>query len=267
MIFKTMKWLLISGLAAGGLGYATFGTDLGSYLGTAVEDVQSGLQESIPVEFELKRAEKLIGEIEPEIQKCRKDLAQAEVELDELSRQVADLTEVVAAEEVQLTRLAAEAKARGEGLPRVRKLTLQRLFDSHRSNTAILSAKRKMIDRQGETVAAARQRLKAVWNERARLDDLVGYLKTQKAALDAQAVRSRIDLDDSALGEAREVLARVQKRLDVTQRMLDQEHLPDGSMADLDTGRDLLAEVESYLKDPEEWRGEVPAAVGLTTRR
>jgi hypothetical protein len=42
----------------------------------------------IPIELELKRAESLIRQIDPQIDDCKRDLARAEVELEELQESV-----------------------------------------------------------------------------------------------------------------------------------------------------------------------------------
>ena len=74
-------------------------------------------------------------------------------------------------------------------------------------------------------------------------------LKTQKRQLDALAASSRtIQLDDTALGRAREVLDEVKNRLDVAQRMLEDELFfePEGAGG---PRRDIVSEVRRFLSD------------------
>ena len=60
--------------------------------------------------------------------------------------------------------------------------------------------------------------------ERAALEDQVRALKTQKMQVEALAATSnRFDLDSTALSQAKEVISGVRKRLDVAQRMLEND--------------------------------------------
>src|SRR5690606_3265296 len=71
---------------------------------------------------------------------------------------------------------------------------------------------------------AAQQRLDAVRTEREALADQVGALKTQQEQVKALTANSqRFDLDSTALSQAKEVINTVRKRLDVAQRMLEND--------------------------------------------
>jgi flagellin-like hook-associated protein FlgL len=101
---------------------------------------------------------------------------------------------------------------------------LARTKDSYVNNVAILKVKRALIERQTRAVEAASQRLDAVRTERGALEDQVATLKTQKMQVEALAAQSkRFNLDDSALSQAKEVIAHVKERLDVAQRMLEND--------------------------------------------
>ncbi|MBP8299831.1 MAG: hypothetical protein KA020_05710, partial [Planctomycetes bacterium] len=127
---------------------------------------------------------------------------------------------------------------------------LQRTKDSYVNNVAILKAKRALIDRQSKAVDAAKQRLIAVRSEREALEDQVRALKTQQQQVEALAANSqRFDLDSTALSQAKEVIATVRKRLDVAQRMLEndlafQGEDPTAVVAD---ARNVVKEIEELF--------------------
>ena len=99
------------------------------------------------------------------------------------------------------------------------------------------------------SVGAAKDRLAAVRYERTALEDQVRALKTQKMQVEALAASSdRFDLDSSALSEAKEVIAGVRKRLDVAQRMLENDMAFEGEPVDVPfASRDVLQEIEELF--------------------
>lgn len=233
MICKTFKWMLLSGAVLGGAGFLFLGTDFPSYVGTMASSVRESITGQIPVEFELKRAEGLIRQIDPQIESCKRDLARSEVELEELNQSVQRLEKVVDNEEKKL-RVGAKMLS-GDGAAEVHlaadhgarrrvNVELQRTKDSYVNNVVILKTKRALIERQTRAVDAAKQRLIAVRTEREALEDQVRALKTQQQQVEALAASSqRFDLDSTALSQAKEVIAGVRKRLDIAQRMLEND--------------------------------------------
>lgn len=254
MIGKFVKWTILTTAVLGGTGFVMFGTDLGSYLGTMASSIKQGVEDQIPVEFELKRAEKLIRAIEPQIESCKRDVARAEVELEDLQASVVILEQDVAAAEKRLKNGARMLGGDGEvtvelasdRLARRRvEVDLQRTLDGYRNNQAILKAKRTLIERQVQAVDAAKHRLSSVRTEKEVLEDQIAALKAQQHQVEALAASSRrFDLDDTALSQAKEVLGKVRKRLDVAQKMLENDLVwhGDDSVAVVDT-RDVLREI------------------------
>ncbi|HEX5053798.1 MAG TPA: hypothetical protein VFZ65_18605 [Planctomycetota bacterium] len=232
MICKTFKWMLLSGVVLGGAGFLVLGTAFPSYIGTMASSVRESVAGRIPIDVELKRAESLIRQIDPQINTCRRDLAGAEVELEHLQESVAQLEKVVSFEENKLKVGARMLSGAGNGEVALaadygaRRVSadLGRTKDSYVNNVAILKAKRALIERQTRAVDAAKQRLAAVRCERESLEDQVRSLKTQQLQVEALAASSsRFDLDSTALSQAKEVIATVRKRLDVAQRMLEND--------------------------------------------
>jgi chromosome segregation ATPase len=261
MIIKALKWTILTTAVVGGAGFLLFGTSLGSYVGTMASSIKEGVEEKIPVEFELKRAEKLIRAIEPQIDNCRRDVARAEVELDELQASVGHMQQVVDAEQKRLKTgarmLGVDAEATfvlaSDSLARRRvEIDLQRTLDSYRNNQSILKTKRALIERQLEAVAVAKQRLTAVRSEKEGLEDQVRALKTQQQWVESMAANSRrFDLDDTALSQAKEALAKVRKRLDVAQKMLENDMVfhADEGVASVPS-RDVLKEIAEEFGRP-----------------
>ncbi len=277
MILKAFKYTILTGAALAGTGFLLFGTSLGSYLGTMAGSVHEGIENAIPVEFEIKRAETLIGQIDPQIDNCKRDVARAEVELEELQTSVLDLEKSVAHEEKRLRSGAELLSGDGtashalasDGMTRRRvERDLQRTMDALRNNQSILDAKRSLIGRQAEAVEAAKQRLAAVRAEKEALADQVRSLRTQQHWVETMgASQRRFDLDDSALSQAKEALCKVQKRLDIAQKMLENDMVlaqPVDPLAQQEPGRDVLREIREHFAAGE---AAAPAAPSALTRR
>ena len=253
-MLKFVKWTVIGTAAVVGAGYLFFGSHVGSYIGTATDQIRRGISDSIPIEFELKRAATLVREIEPQLHDAKREVAQAEVDLENVRDEVERLGHDVEIGEKKLRTVSAamtgeQAAYQLASYDRTRvELDLERTFDAYRNNVALLKGKRGLIERQERAVAAARARLDAVRNEKARLEDMIAALTTQKRLVDAQAASSAsLEIDDSALGRAREVLEDIKNRLDVAQRMLEDEVFA----ADLGEGlsnRDITAEIQAFFE-------------------
>ena len=269
---KWVKRFVLAGVLIAGVGFLTFGTSMGSYAKTAFGDLRGKIKKAVPVEFELRRAHGLIREIDPEINSARRDVARAEVELENLEGEILNLKTAIVRGESKISRqrkfLAQLPKMDGDSILTINvsnsgvKLTskapmaqrvrreLARTFDLFRNQKELLRSKLTLVSRQRRVLEAARSKLNSVRSERAKLEDLVSSLEAKKKQLDAMAAAAkRFDLDTSALGEARKVLAGIRKRLDVTKKIIEEEmFLATGTPSEEEgLQRDILGEVDQYF--------------------
>lgn len=260
--FKLIKWTALGLAGSAAAAFFVFGEHTGSYLGTVASSMRESVRGKIPVEFELKRAERLVGEIDPQIENCRRDVARAEVELADLEQQIEDLSVAVSRDERKLKagrEVLATASVQqpvyelaGKRYDRQRvELDLARTLETHKSNVTILRGKRALRERQTQAVDAARTRLDAVRSQKTRLEDQIATLKLQKRQQDAMAATSsRFDLDDSALSKAKEVLSRVKKELDIAQRVIEDDLFhSQGIATELPAGVDVVKEIDTFFAE------------------
>jgi hypothetical protein len=79
---------------------------------------------------------------------------------------------------------------------------------------------------------------------------MIADLRTQKAQLDTLKASSRtinFDDPDTALGQAKESLAKLKERLDVAQRCLEEEMFFDEGSEFTPSSRDIAAEIHDYF--------------------
>ncbi|GEM_PF-507414 len=259
-MFKLIKWTAGGILAVGLLLYLVFGASAPSYVGTVLGEARKTVKEAIPIQFEIRRSERLIREIYPQIQACIKDVATGEVEMEELKEDIALLEKRVRELHDRVLRrknLLESGKPvyyiAGLRMERNRlEMDLGRVFEEYRNCVSLLQGKKRLLSGQQRALEAARRKLAAVLNERARLQDMLKSLKAQKRQVDSLAAQSRkFDLDDSNLVQAREALKEVKKRLDVAQKMLEADFLDTAGLEEAGegkAGKDILAEVERYFR-------------------
>lgn len=257
---KLIKWTFLSAVVLGVGGYFFLGKNAFSYAETAIQDMKSSVRDNVPIDFELRRARTLIEKIDPEIQEARRDVARAEVEFEGLQTDIRRLEQAIAKNETKVKRLrgfvavaesdAVPASASYAELPPIGivRSDLARTFDLYKNQLELRDSKKRLIDRQARVLDAARNKLHAVRSERQNVADLVAKLETRKRQLDAMAATARrFDIDTSALGEARELLDSIKKRLDVTQKMIAENVYYGDEVPTEDPGRDVVTEVDQFF--------------------
>lgn len=128
-------------------------------------------------------------------------------------------------------------------------LNLQRGLEALRSDTSLLQSKQQLLERQRKTVDVARERLQAVRAEQVRLSDLVGSLRLQQQQVEALAVQApNVTIDTSALSAAKSTLADIRQRIEVSQRMLQNDMVFERAPGDPPLAVDVvLADVDEFL--------------------
>ncbi|HLU37958.1 MAG TPA: hypothetical protein VK081_01145 [Planctomycetota bacterium] len=261
--FKLIKWTALGLAGTAAAAYFVFGEHTASYVGTMASSVRDTVRGKIPVEFEIKRAESMVRDIEPQIEACRRDVARAEVELAELEQQIEELTRAVTRDERKL-KAGREVLAGGTNAEPVYELAgrrydrhrvevdLARTLEVHKNNVTILRSKTALRDRQAQAVDAARARLEAVRTQKNRLEDQIATLKIQKQTIDAMAASSshRFDFDTSALSKAKEVISKVKKELDIAQRIIEEDLFQaQGAITEVPAGMDVVKEIDAFFAE------------------
>jgi len=105
MFLKLTKFGLISLGAIALAGGLAFGTDALSYLTSSTRSVRTAVKDAVPIEFQLRRARDLVDDIIPEMHANIRLIAQQEVEIDALKRDIDQSRQRLADERTQITRL------------------------------------------------------------------------------------------------------------------------------------------------------------------
>src|SRR5262249_53327520 len=80
---------LIGAAAVAVLSTLVFGRDVFSYVKTLGSSTRDAIKAEVPIEFEIQRARDMVGNLVPDIRKCMHVIAEEEVNVEHLSKEIA----------------------------------------------------------------------------------------------------------------------------------------------------------------------------------
>ncbi|TKJ36487.1 MAG: signal peptide-containing protein [Planctomycetes bacterium B3_Pla] len=255
------KWLKRSVIVVAGLSVAgslLFGKDVVSYVRSSAKSVRTVVKDSVPIEFELRRARDLVEDIIPEMHANVRLIAQEEVEVAALNVDIAKSGKSIDEEKARIAKLRtalAEPRARycfgGQEYPHSYvKEDLAHRFERFKESELVLAGKRRLLMSREKSLQAAMQLLERTRGRKRMLEDKIESLASQHRLVRAAAVGSRINVDNSKLAQTEKLIAQIKKRLDVAERVLAHESqfvqaIPVDAVAE----EDLLAQVDEYFEN------------------
>ena len=105
MITKLLKRTVIVVAGVAVVGSVLFGKDVASYVRSSAKSVRTVVKDSVPIEFELRRARDLLDEIIPEMHANVRLIAQEEVEVAGLNVDIANSEKSTEEEKVRIAKL------------------------------------------------------------------------------------------------------------------------------------------------------------------
>jgi hypothetical protein len=266
-----MKWLKRSVFVVGGvflLGGLLFGKDVVSYVSSSAKSVQSVVKDSVPIEFELRRARDLLEEIIPEMHANIRLIAQEEVEVAALKVDIAKSEEAIEQEKTRISKLRgaldvqqAQYHFGGKEYPRSYvKEDLANRFERFKESELVLASKRRLLTTRENSLHAAMQLLEQTRSRKRVLEDKIESLASQYRVVKAAAIGSNIQVDNSKLAKTEKLISQIKKRLDVAERVLAHESqfvqaIPVDAVAEAD----LLTQVDEYFQTREQKSKLTPA--------
>lgn len=233
MFQRPMHWWIGGGILAlvvSSLGLATSW----SYIKTAWLGIGGTIRDATPIAFDLQRLDVMIKDLEPEIRQNQKVAAQLEVEIEYQEKEVAKLKEE---QEKALAEMRKLREALGEGKSEFqfagRKYTrpdveqdLKRRLDVYQERQTQLNAQDQLLANRRQTLEATQKKI----NEyRRQYDQLVANaqaLQAELKLLEAAQATGSVSVDGSKLAEAKKLAQDIEKRIRVSQRMLDTDRKP-----------------------------------------
>ncbi len=259
-----MKWLKRSVIVVAGLslvGGLLFGKDVVSYVRSSAKSVRTAVKDSVPIEFELRRARDLLDEIIPEMHANIRLIAREEVEVAALNVDISKSENSMEEEQLRIAKLRdALGKPQAQycfgsrEYPRSYvKEDLARRFERFKESELVLTSKRRLLRTRENSLHAAMQLLERTRARKRMLKDKIEALASQHRLVKAAAIGSQIRVDNSKLAQTEKLIAQIKKRLDVAERVLAHEsQFVQAIPVDAVVEEDLLTQVDEYFQAREE---------------
>ncbi|MHC4646224.1 MAG: signal peptide-containing protein [Planctomycetota bacterium] len=257
MVWKWTKRCLIVGTVAFLVGGLVFGNDVVSYVRSTARSIQEAVKDSVPIEFELRRAKDLLEDIIPEMHANIRLIAQEEVEVAALKSDIERSDKGLVDERARICKLRQKLDAQtasysiGDG-SYTRTQVMENLtgrFERFREAELVHASKEHLLETREKSLYAAMQLLEKTRAQKRLLEDKIGALESQYRVVKAASVGSRIKVDNSSLAQTEKLIAQIKKRLDVAERVLAHEsRFVQSIPVDAIPEEDLLAQIDEYFE-------------------
>ncbi len=251
MVIK--KVVLGAAVGAGALTLA-FGTNAPSYVRTAFHKVRHTAQSSVPVQFEIDRARDEINGLEPAIRENIETIARAEVDVEHLDREIAQVRSNLEGEKAAILtlrdrlekgdlKLTGHVRATEDEF----KAELGRRLDHFKNVKEILKEKETTLKAKDKSLSAARLQLQNMAAQKKSLMTKIEGIEAKLRMIEATEAANEFSFDDSSLARAKSTVADLEKRVEVMARVAEKEgrYAESGLPLSLEPGRDVVKEVES----------------------
>jgi chromosome segregation ATPase len=253
-MFKRIVCVGLVGVALSGL---LFGREAFSHLRTSLGWVRQSVRESVPIEFEIRRARQMIQDLTPEIHRHMHLIAKEEVEVQQLAAQVAEHERSLAKSRREMERLTSDLQKKESRYvycgrtytPRQVQADLARRFEHYQAREATLTKLQQVLSARQQGLEAARDKLRAMQAAQRQLEVDVANLEARLEMVQVAQAAAACQFDDSKLARTRELLRQIGARIDVVEKLVQAEASFPGQIPldEAATEDDLLQRVTAHL--------------------
>jgi len=223
MIKKTL--VTVAGLTL--LSVLFFGRDAASYVYTSFGWMKDSVKSQVPIEFEIERARRMVKNLVPDIRKNMHVIAQEEVEIERLDKEIAKTEQTMTREKGEIMKLKDDLStvqpvyhyAGRTFTVQAVKLDLANRFERYKTHDATLASLREIQNARRKSLDAARQKLENMLAARRQLEVDVENLEAQFKMVEVAQTVSEHNIDDSQLGRVKELITDIRTRLNVAERL------------------------------------------------
>jgi len=253
------KGLLGAALGAGTL-FLVFGTAAPSYVKTAFHKGRQIAKDAVDPQFDIDRARNQIADLKPMIEKNIETLARAEVEAEHLEREVIAVQANLDVEKkVMLSmrdtlktgdfRLAGHVTDTADEV----KADLAHRLDHFNYTNELLKIKQAELKAKRKIIKAAHEQLETLRSQKTELLAKLDGIEAKLRMIEATQAKNEFHFDGSALSNAKQTVAELEKKLEVLAKTADiegryfDELNGTTSSTYVDPSRDVVKEVDDAL--------------------
>ena len=251
-----LKKMFVAGGAIALLSSVTIGGPLLSYAKCGMQWIRGAATDSVPLEWELKRARQMITDLKPEIETNAKRIAHEKIAVTRLEKQLGDSDVRLAKAQGDIERLTEDLRNESQSYTYGNRTytstqvkdDLGNRFKRFKTRQATAQKLQQMLGARQSSLKAAHERMDAMLSARRQLEVEVENLQARLGALRVAQTTSELSLDDSQLSQTRGLLDEIATRIDVEEETMQVGSAYFGEI-DLDEPNDenLLDEIASYL--------------------
>ena len=250
------KMMLGGGLLAALATTGAIGVPVWSYARTGMTSLRQTASDSMPIEWELKRARQMVTDLQPEIERAARQIALEKVQVARLEKQLSAGQEKLDRSERDIARLRNDLQSgnvaytyAGRTYTSAQvKTDLGQRFKRHKTRAATNEKLTQMLDARRASLAAANQRLDAMLGSRRQIEVEVENLQARLASLRVSQTASELSIDESQLSQTRSLLDDIAARIDVEEETIhvDAEYFG-GINLEEPSRENLVDEIAAYF--------------------
>ena len=266
------KKMILAGGALALLSGATVGGPLFSYARCGVSWLRDSASDTVPVEWELKRARQMIADLKPEIESNAMRIAREKVEVARLEKQMADTDQRLAKSQVEIEQLTEDLRGGnsmftygGHTYTSVQvQNDLSNRFKRFKTRSETAEKLDQMLAARKSSLKAGHERMDAMMSAKRQLEVEVENLQARLASLRVAQTSSDFCLDDSQLSRTRSLLDEIATRIEVEEETMNVDVEYFGEI-DLDesSNENLVDDITAYFHNKNRVSSESIAAIQL----
>lgn len=208
-----------------------FGRDAASYVSTSCGWVKDSVKASVPIEFHIERARRMVKNLVPDIRRNMHVIAQEEVEVERLDKEIAKTEARMDREKTAIMKLKGDLATvqpvyhyAGRSYSRQRvKIDLANRFERYKTHDATLASLRDIMESRRTSLDAARAKLENMLAEKQKLEVAVENLEAKYRVIQVAQTTSEFNIDDSRLGRVKDLIAEIRSQLSVAERLANSD--------------------------------------------
>lgn len=253
------KKAIIAGAGLLLIGAVVFGGRLVPYAQTAYDSVAESINDSVPLDFQIKAAKKQLSKINPEIKDMVYQIAKEKAEIKGLERQIAQQEKALSQKENALMTLKSHLES-GESVyvttndqayanDRVEE-DLRHRFTVFKTGKKTFEKTTQILELRQQALVTALTKLDDAKSLQRELEVQIENLTARERMVDVAKTASNINIDDSQLARTQDMINDINAKLDAEEEMLNMAPEYFGSIpvgAEITDAGNILDEMDEYF--------------------
>lgn len=228
-----LKKALIGMAATAVVGSLVFGRDVLSYARTWGSTVRDAVKAEVPLDFEVERAREMVEQLVPDIRNCMHAIAEQQVDIEHFSEELASKDANLAEQKDAILALKTDLQSgkdvfvyakssRTYSGDEVRR-DLTKRFERFKMAQETLDRERQILEAREKTMQANQEKLEKMLSAKQDLEVQIAQLEARLKTVQAAETVSMLEIDDSRLSRAKQLIRELNKQIDVKEKLLDAE--------------------------------------------